>query len=97
MSDCKVNNSDLQIDVLIRADHYWHFMTEEVKHGSKGPAAIKTIFGWVLNGTFQLQSSSQTSANLCNSYVLKISAIEQKSICNDKFTRFWKLKTVTKR
>ena len=92
-----VNNSDSQIDVLIGADHYWDFMTGEVKRGSKGPVAIKTILGWVLNGTFQLQSSSQTSVNLCDSHVLKMSTIEQRSICNNKFTRFGKSKTVTKR
>ena len=53
-----MNNSDSQIDVLIVADHYWDFMTGEVKRGSKFPAAIKTILEWVLNGTFQSQSSS---------------------------------------
>ena len=47
LSDCNMNNSDSQIDVLIGADHYWDFMTEEVKHGSKCPVAIKTILGWV--------------------------------------------------
>ena len=97
LSDCNINNSDSQIDVLIRADHYWDFMTGEVKHGSKGPVAIKTILGWVLNGTFQSQSCSQTSANLCNSHVLKISAIEQKSICKDKFTRFWEIENSNKK
>ena len=96
LGDCNVNNSDSQIDVLIGADHYWNFMTGEVKRGSKGPVAIKTILGWVLNGTFQLQSSSQTSVNLCDSHVLKISAIEKKSICNDKFTRFWEIENSNK-
>ena len=92
-----MNNSDSQIDVLIGADHYWNFMTGEVKRGSKGPVAIKTILGWVLNGTFQLQSSIQTCVDLCDSYVLKISAIEQKSICNDKFTRFWEIENNNKK
>ena len=96
LGDCNVNNSDSQIDVLIGAEDYWDIMTEKVNHRSKGPVAIKTILGWVLNGTFQWQSSSQTSVNLCDSHVLKISAIEKNSICNDKFTRFWKSKTVTK-
>ena len=53
LSDCNVNNSDSSIDILIGADHYWHFMTGEVKRRSKGPAAIKTTLGWVLNETFQ--------------------------------------------
>ena len=75
-----MNNSDSQIDALIGADHYWDFMTGEVKRGSKCPVAIKTILEWVLNETFQSQSSSQTSVNLCDSHVLKTSAIEQESI-----------------
>ena len=97
LSDCNVNKSDSQIDVLIGADDYWDFMTGEVKPGSKDPVAIKTILGWVLNWTFQAQGSSQTSANFCDSHVLKISAIEQKSICNDKFTRFWKIENSNKK
>ena len=56
LSGCKVNNSDSQIDVLIGADLYWDFMTGEVKHGSRGVAAIKTILRWVLDATFQSQS-----------------------------------------
>ena len=97
LGDCNVNNSDSQIDVLIGAEDYWDIMTEKVNHRSKGPVAIKTILGWVLNGTFQWQSSSQTSVNLCDSHVLKISAIEQKSICNDKFTRFWEIENSNKK
>ena len=92
-----MNNPDSQIDVLIRADHHWDFMTREVKRGSEGLAAIKTILGWVLNGTFQSQSSSQTSVNLCNSHVLKISAIEEKSICNNNFIRFWEIENSNKK
>ena len=61
-----MNNLDTQIDALIGVGHYWNFMTGEVKRGSEGPAAIKTILGWVLNGTFELQSSGQTPVNLCN-------------------------------
>ena len=92
-----MNNSDSQIDVLIGAEHYWDFMTGEVKRGSEDPAAVKTILRWVLNGTFQSQSSCQTSVNLCNSHVLKISAIEEKSICNDNFTRFREIENSNKK
>ena len=95
-SDCNVNNSDLQINVLIGADHYWDFMTGDVKGGSKVPLAIKTIIGWLLNVTFQSQSSSQTSVNLGDSHVLKISTIEQKSICHNKFRRFWQIENSNK-
>ena len=43
LRDCNVSNSESQIYVLIGADHYWNFMTGEVKRGSHGPAAIKTL------------------------------------------------------
>ena len=72
-------------------------MTGEAKRETKGPVAIKTILVWVLNGTFQSQSSSQISVNLCNSHVLKVSTIEQKSICNDTFTRFWEIENSNKK
>ena len=73
------------------------FMTGDVKRGSKVPFAIKTILGLVLNGKFQPQSYSQTSLNLGDSHVLKISATELKSIDNDKFTRFWQIKNSNKK
>ena len=38
-----MNNSDSRIDVFIEPDHYWGFMTGEVKPGSKDLVAIKTI------------------------------------------------------
>ena len=72
-------------------------MTRDVKRGSKVPLAIKTILGSVLNGRFQSQSYSQTSVNLRDSHVLKISAIELKSIDNDKFTRFWQIENSNKK
>ena len=92
-----MNKSNSQIDALIRADHYCDFMTAEVKRGNEGLAIIKTILGLVLNRTFQSQSYSPTSVKLYNSHVLKISAIEQKSICTLILQGFWKSKTVTKR
>ena len=52
LSDCNVNNSDSQIHAFFGADHY-DFMTGDVKRGSEGSVAIKTILVWVLNGTFQ--------------------------------------------
>ena len=51
-SDCNVNNTDSQIHAFFGADHY-DFMTGDVKRGSEGSVAIKTILVWVLNGTFQ--------------------------------------------
>ena len=72
-------------------------MTGEVKRGNKGPPAVKTILRWVLNRTFQPQNSSQTSVNLCNSNVLKISAIEEKSIFNNNFTKFWEIENSNKK
>ena len=36
LSDCNVNNSDSQIDVLIGADHYWDFMKTLYKAWKRG-------------------------------------------------------------
>ena len=36
--------------VLVGSDLYWRLVTGRVVHGENGPAAIETVFGWVLSG-----------------------------------------------
>ena len=62
---------NLEVDCLIGADHYWSFMTNEVKRAEdrRGPVAIGTTLGWVLSGPIDLGSTNDTSSNLSIAHV----------------------------
>ena len=42
--------SELSVDILIGADHYWNFFTGGISRGEDGPVAFETCLGWVLSG-----------------------------------------------
>ena len=42
-----------EVDVLIGADYYWHFLTGGIKRGESGPTALQTKVGWALSGPVQ--------------------------------------------
>ena len=50
LADCDDGMSQLEIDVLIGADYYWRFVTQNMVKCVNGPVAIETMFGWVLSG-----------------------------------------------
>ena len=47
------NENDVEVDVLIGADYYWHFLTGTIKRGERGPTALQTKVGWALSGPVQ--------------------------------------------
>ena len=47
------NENNVEVDVLIGADYYWHFLTGAIKRGESGPTALQTKVGWVLSGPVQ--------------------------------------------
>ena len=57
------HSSDLHIDLLIGADHYWSFVTGKVVrgHSSSGPVALGTMIGYVLSGPVQGTSYANDS------------------------------------
>ena len=44
------NENNVEVDVFIGADYYWHFLTGAIKRGESGPTALQTKVGWVLSG-----------------------------------------------
>ena len=71
LADSSHRKLDLEVDCLIGADHYWSFMTNEVKRveDRRGPVAIGTTLGWVLSGPMDLGSTNDTSSNLSIAHV----------------------------
>ena len=48
-----------EIDVLIGSESYWSAVTGKTKTGKKNkPVAVKTKFGWVLNGQVTIFEAS---------------------------------------
>ena len=60
MADVPVEDSHLNIDILIGADNYWRLVTGEVEQREDCPTAIRTRLGWVLLGPLEGQSTLST-------------------------------------
>ena len=71
LADSSQEKVDLEADCLIGADHYWSFMTNEVKcaEDRRGPVAIGTILAWVLSGPMDFGSTNDTLSNLSIAHV----------------------------
>ena len=61
----------MEADCLTGAEHYWSFMTNEVKHAEdkRGPVATGTTLGWVLSGSVDLGGTNDTLSNLSIAHV----------------------------
>ena len=50
LADIKVENSDLEVGILISNDHYYSLTTGRIRQVEVGLIAIETELGWVLSG-----------------------------------------------
>ena len=50
LADIAVDNSGLEVGILISSDHYWALTTGRIRQGEAGPIAIEAKLGWVLSG-----------------------------------------------
>ena len=69
------NKSELEISVLLGADHIWKVIKGEVRRGETpdSPTAINTELGWVLSGPVgNIPKTNLSSVNLTAIYVLKV-------------------------
>ena len=86
----------LEADVLIGSDHYWKLVMGEVVHGTDGPIAIQTKFGWVLSGPVQGLSCESTSCSLVTTHTLKIDTYvldDSDQKLDSKLKMFWDLES----
>ena len=90
-----------ELNLLIGSDWYWTLATGEVRLGKAGePAAIKTYFGWVLNGPVQNKTKGSSAVNLvsCSSAHTMLNLCSQNSRISEGFennlNRFWDLETL---
>lgn len=52
---------DLELSVLILADHYWEVVSGKTERLSESLAAIETVFGWRVQGSIPMSSVSGAS------------------------------------
>jgi hypothetical protein len=88
---------DSEIDLLIGADYYWHIIDGEVKRlNSEGLMAVKSKFGWLLSGPFDVtKSKDRCSMNLNSVHVLRVTVeTGGNDPLEEEIKRFWDLDTL---
>ena len=76
LADNSHGDEELNIDVLIGADFYWHFVRGSVIRGpGSGPTAFSTRLGYVLSGPvgIPVPEQGESTVHLTETHVLKIS------------------------
>ena len=95
LADYSDGDSEMSVDILIGADHYWNLTTGRTVRGESGPVAIHTKLGWVLSGPTPFTGASPHSASLITSHTLHvgISTPDVKSL-DDTLRSFWELEAM---
>ena len=100
LADASHGKSDLEVDCLVGADHYWSFMTNEVKHAEdkRGPVAIGTTLGWVLSGPMDLRGTNDTLSNLSVAHVnftqTEDPTTEPSCPIREQLSKFWDIESL---
>lgn len=74
LADHADGETNLDVDVLVGSDYYWHLVTGGVSRGTQGPVAIHTKLGWVLSGPASAAELTHSSTNLVTTHVLRADA-----------------------
>ncbi|XP_070378088.1 uncharacterized protein [Dermacentor albipictus] len=79
------------IDILIGADYYWTLVCGEVKKLQGALVAVKTEFGWTLQGAIP----SSSSAAYCSTVaVLRAGVFADTSSLSKELKSFWELESI---
>ena len=89
LADSSKGDTELKIDMLLGADFYWDFVTNDIIRGKEGPVAVRTSLGWVLNGKMNEQKSEATASHLVSAHVM-LMANDDETLDN-LLRQFWKL------
>ena len=100
LADSSGPSDEAEIDILIGADFYWNFISNESRRGDEsGPVALLTRLGWVLSGPIDVKCEEASSTtNLAATHVLRIDANPVQEELNSNMTeqlkKFWDLESV---
>jgi len=76
-----ISSSNRAIDIIIGSDHFYKFVTGDVKHISDNFKLLKTYFGWVPHGS--IKSNFETTS------VSSFRCILQSPPCKEDLKQFW--------
>ena len=90
------SQGEANVDILIGADLYWHFVTGETKRSNTcNLVTINSVFGWVISGPNECNHQNyHSSANTTMSHLLKISFQENHNHLNKEIHCFWNLDAI---
>ena len=78
LADANPDHRDLNVDILIGADHYWSFFNNAIVKGNPGePVAMSTKLGYILSGpvtdtNYPLNSASTNT--VVSAHVMEINS-----------------------
>lgn len=86
MADANPNNSSLSVDILIGADHYWKFFSNEIIRATVnvGPVAINSKLSFILSGPCSKSETTESATNV-------VISMHSMKICNEVITEIMKL------
>jgi hypothetical protein len=96
IADDNNGESEVEIDLLIGADHMWKFFTGKIKRGrdDNGPVANETSLGWVLSGPIPSNHKGRLSnANLVATHVLRVAA-QTRETTDEQLSRLWDMESI---
>ena len=93
------NGQELNVDILIGSDYYWHFLTGGcIKGEQNGPVALDSTLGWILSGPVpSCPDISSTHANLAQTTHLLSVTQETETVdksLEDQVSNFWTLESL---
>ena len=87
----------LNCEILIGSNFYWHFLTGRCIKGESGPVALESTLGWILSGPVHDSSERRsTHVNIAETHVLQFE-IENKSneaSLEGQVCKFWELEGI---
>ena len=97
LADHSRGEEDLEIDVMIGADHYWSVVQNHVVRGElHGPVAIRTRLGYVLSGPVNVASANTQLSTVNVSHFMKTECqVIEENLRSDDFllkeelSKFW--------
>ena len=88
LADNSSPSNDVDIDILIGADFYWNFVSNESRRGEQpGPVALLTRLGWVLSGPIDNYCEEvRSTTNFAATHVLWVDATTVQDVQNTNMT-----------
>lgn len=91
LADSSEESDCLRLDMLLGCDHYWKFVTGEVRLGTCGPTAINTTLVWVLSGPLSGSLPTDSIVNFSSVHTLHIHSSPSLDM---QLSRFWDLESL---